>query len=261
MISVMATAVHRLADQSLSMAEVLDWSCPVPYFGPLTEARIATVGINPSNREFVDATGDELIGLDRRFPTLASLEIEAWGEATSAHLDAIATACESYFAGNPYDRWFGVLDRVLSEVGASYYGDREIAAHLDLVPYATAEKWGTLGSGQQRALLLSGGSVLGAALRDSPVEMLILNGRSVVREFEAIAQMSLSAEARPEWNLPRKNSDPVLGIGYLGIVDTIGETDLGRKVSVVGYNHNLQSSFGVTTQAVLAIAQWIRQVA
>ena len=69
-------------------------------------AQVATVGINPSNLEFMDEAGNELQGAARRFHTLTSLGLQSWGEADSRHLETIAHSCSAYFDRNPYDRWF-----------------------------------------------------------------------------------------------------------------------------------------------------------
>lgn len=57
--------------------DVLGWACPVPFFGHLESARLATVGINPSNLEFTTADRTELTGPPRRLPTLSSLGLTA----------------------------------------------------------------------------------------------------------------------------------------------------------------------------------------
>ena len=49
----------------------------------------------------------------------------------------------------------------------------------------------------------------------------------------------------------------VPGLAYVGTVDHLGAMPLDRPVNVVGFNHNLQSSFGVTRGAIAAIAAWI----
>lgn len=235
----------------------MKWTCPVPYFGMLQEAKVATLGINPSNREFVDVAGQELDGEDRRFPTLGSLGLRAWEDASSLDVTAIVSACDRYFSGNPYNRWFDALDVLVRSAGASYYSVQQPAVHLDLVPYATHVKWGALRSDQQRALLNCAQDLLAALLRGSPVELLVLNGASVVRQFEAVAEVRLEREHKLAWDLSRQGSDPVRGVAYSGTLDHIGDADLGRPIAVVGFNHNLQSSFGVTTRALNAIARWV----
>lgn len=257
MISTATTSVYRLARGDVDEQPVIPWTCPVPYFGRLKHSTVATLGINPSNREFVDVAGEELDGDSRRFPTLGSLGLRAWADASSLDITAIVTACDCYFSRNPYSRWFDTLDYVLLPAGASFYSLESPAVHLDLVPYATHVKWGTLRLDQQRALLQCGQDLLASLLRDSQVELLVLNGASVVREFEVVAGVSLTRDHNASWDLPRQGSQRVLGVAHTGSIDHIGEVDLGRSITVAGFNHNLQSSFGVTKRAMDAIARWV----
>lgn len=257
MIGATATSVHRLAEGDVGWDIVLSGSCPVPYFGDICRARVATVGINPSNREFIDDAGNELDGDHRRFPTLASLGIPNWGEATSCDIQTILDACDSYFTGHPYERWFRVLDGVITLTGSTYYCTSSPAAHLDLVPFATVAKWGELRSSEQRVLLGNGGDVLGALLRDSPVELLVLNGRSVVKEFERVCDTELTVQRCPAWDLGRNGTRRVEGLGFFGSIEKAAGVELGRRVEVLGFNLNVQSSFGVTRQALSALAEWV----
>jgi hypothetical protein len=256
-IATATTSLYRLARGDVDAQPVMTWTCPVPYFGRLRHSTLATLGINPSNREFVDATGEELDGDSRRFPTLRSLGLQTWADASSLDVNAIVSACDRYFSGNPYYQWFDTLDALVRPAGASYYSVETPAAHLDLVPYATHVKWGALRQDQQRALLHCGQDLLATLLRDSTVGLLVLNGASVVRQFEEVAGVDLTREHNPAWDLPRRASERVRGVAYTGSVHHIGDVDLGRSIAVAGFNHNLQSSFGVTKRAVEAIARWV----
>jgi hypothetical protein len=256
-IATATTSVYRLARGDVDAQPVMTWTCPVPYFGRLRHSTLATLGINPSNREFVDATGGELDGDNRRFPTLGSLGLRTWADASSLDVTAIVSACDQYFSRNPYCRWFDTLDAVVRPTGVSYYSVETPAAHLDLVPYATHVKWGALRQHQQRVLLRCGQDLLACLLRDSMVELLVLNGASVVREFEEVAGVNLTRALNPAWDLPRRGSERVRGVAYTGSVDHIGAVDLGRSITIAGFNHNLQSSFGVTKRAMEAIARWL----
>lgn len=257
MIGTATTLVYRLARGDVAAQPVMAWTCPVPYFGSLVESRVATLGINPSNREFVDVSGEELDGPKRRFPTLGSLGLRTWADASSLDVAEIVSACDRYFSGNPYQRWFDTLEAIVRPLGASYYSSDHPAAHLDLVPYATHVKWGALRHDQRRVLLRSGQDLLASLLRDSKVELLVLNGASVVREFEAVAGVVLEREHNPAWDLPRSGSERVRGVAYTGTLDHIGDIALGRSIAVAGFNHNLQSSFGVTKRAMEAISRWV----
>jgi hypothetical protein len=256
-IATATTSVYRLARGDVDVQPAMTWTCPVPYFGSLRHSSLATLGINPSNREFVDVTGEELDGDTRRFPTLRSLGLRTWADASSLDVTAIVSACDQYFSGNPYHRWFNTLDAVVRTAGVSYYSAENPAAHLDLVPYATHVKWGALRPDQRRALLHSGQDLLASLLRESTVEVLVLNGASVVRQFEEVAGVVLTRQHNPAWDLPRRGSERVRGVAYTGSVDHVGAVDLGRSITVAGFNHNLQSSFGVTKRAMEAIAGWV----
>jgi hypothetical protein len=230
-------------------------------FGDLSASRVATLGLNPSNREFVDEFGNELEGASRRFHTLASLGLASWSDVDAGHLQLILESCRQYFFTNPYDRWFRRLDQVVAGAKASYYGPACGACHLDVSPYATGRKWTELTTQERSALLAAGGNTLGLLLRDSPVRMLILNGRSVVQQFESIAAISLASRREPAWTLPRKSAPSVAGFSYEGIVNAVAGIALGRDVMVIGFNHNIQSSFGVTSELIRAIRDRVSRVA
>jgi hypothetical protein len=44
---------------------------------------------------------------------------------------------------------------------------------------------------------------------------------------------------------------------FRGTLTQLSGVDLERSIVVLGYNHNLQSSFGVTTSVKKAIAKWV----
>jgi len=256
-IEIIAALVERLDGAELRKLDVIPWAAPVVSFGDLSRSRIATLGLNPSNREYVDVSGKELVGDDRRFHTLKSLGIKRWSQATDEHYKQILYSCNSYFEGNPYDAWFQALNKLLVGVDATYYGMFSDACHLDLVPYATSTKWGELSSSQRTTLLKVVGDALGLLLRNSSVDVLVLNGRSVIDNLQAIGSIKFRKRAIPSWTLPRKDSKGVVGYAYTGTINEISGISLGREVSVLGYSHNIQSSFGVTTQVKDAIQRWI----
>lgn len=257
MYSWLTTYLETLDRLAVSERRVIDWGCPVPFFGGASTAAIATVGINPSNREFVDEAGCSLAESKRRLPTLGSLGLDNWGDANTGHLRAMVREFDRYFMSKPYGSWFGTLERLIGPSGVSFYGSRPAACHLDLVPFATKIKWGTLPRATQRLLMNESRDSLARLLRDIPVGVLVLNGRSVVNHFELLSQNRLDKRAVPSWNLPRSAGQAVPGIAYSGWVDRLGGIAISRRVRVLGFNHNLQSSFGVTANVVASIGSWI----
>jgi len=67
------TLLNRMDSAAFDGTSVIRWGAPVPSFGDLSSSLVATVGLNPSNREFVDVAGHELRDTYRRFHTLGSL--------------------------------------------------------------------------------------------------------------------------------------------------------------------------------------------
>lgn len=267
MYSTLTTLLNRLDSSAIAKTNVIRWGCPVPSFGDLSSSRVATLGLNPSNREFVDESGNELQGVSRRFHTLRSLGLKSWSEVDARHLRMILESCRTYFLANPYDQWFKRLDYVIAGTQASFYNmdaqasfynmNAAAACHLDLIPYATNHKWAALTSQQRSSLLTVAGDTLGLLLRDSQVRILILNGNSVVQQFQDIAGVYLERQEMPAWSLPRQIKPDVPGISYRGVVDKVSGITLGHHVHVLGFNHNLQSSFGVTKEVINSIRDWI----
>jgi hypothetical protein len=250
----LASLVNRLESEDVRTSSVIPWSSPVPVFGNLNTATVATLGLNPSNREFVDAEGRELDGSSRRFHTLNSLGITKWAHARVEHIRMLVESCRRYFMINPYDTWFRRLDNIVG-ARASFYGDGATACHLDLIPYATARKWTELVPSERERLLHVAGDSLGVMLRDSSIRVLLLNGRSVVAHFVELSDVALRRRPIDAWCLPRSQT-PILGYSYRGRITRVGGIALGREVLVLGYNHNIQSSFGVTAGVINSIRQW-----
>lgn len=255
----LATLIERLGDPAVLYANVIKWGSPVPSFGDLSHSRVATLGLNPSNREFVDPNGNELNGSSRRFHTLKSLGLARWSDAGAVHVELIIESCRAYFSRNPYDGWFRQLDHIISGTETSYYDTSAQACHLDLIPYATACKWTDLTRDQRSTLLSVAGDTLGQLLKASPVRILVLNGRSVVEQFEEMARVELERQEMPSWSLRRGSKPTVVGYSYKGVVRAMAGVDFERDILVLGFNHNIQSSFGVTNEVRASIRRWIGQ--
>jgi hypothetical protein len=253
--------ISQLGDSEMESFNVIGWSSPVPSFGDLSRATVATLGLNPSNREFVDRHGNELDGESRRFPTLSSLGIQRWSEARSSHHAAIVESCRAYFFRNPYDGWFKQLDHVIGGTEASYYDDDCQACHLDLIPFATACKWTDLSRRERERLMEIVGDTLARLLADSPVRILVLNGKSVVEELQRLSESSFERREMAGWALRRNGKACIAGVGYKGVLSRLAGVEFAREILVLGYNHNLQSSFGVTNEVRDSIRRWITKEA
>lgn len=234
----------------------IPWASPVVSFGSPAKSRVATLGLNPSNLEFVDSKGNQLLAPHNRFESLATLQARTWSDVAKQGVARIWQACEDYFYRNPYDYWFKRLERLLVGTGASYYSRiGETACHLDLVPFATAQKWSSLSVGQRQDLVQLGIPSLVRTIKASDIRVLVLNGSTVVREFNRLLNSeTLEPRVMPSWAL---QGGRVAGVAHVGLVSKLNNIPLDRELLVLGYNHNIQSSFGVTTEVVSRIATWV----
>jgi hypothetical protein len=149
------------------------------------------------------------------------------------------------------------MDNAIAGCGASFFSDSNPACHLDLVPFATVEKWGELPPKKREVLTTWAADTLAVLLKESVVQLLVLNGRSVVEGFKQVACLSLAERANSGWDLRRAGGSLARGMAYVGTVNEIRGVALGRDILVLGYNINLQSSFGVTSEVRREIRKWI----
>jgi len=229
---------------------------PVISFGDFKRSRLATLGLNPSDQEFYNSEGEELDGVDRRFHTLKSLDIKSWKDLDVSELKKIMFTCENYFQINPYDRWFKPLNYLMAGTGYSYYDMFNSACHLDLVPFATKSKWGNLPEQKKKKLLEIGARFLADIINVGEIEVLIMNGKSVVSTLEKISETKFNEKNMSSWKLPRREGH-VPGISYTATLNSIGSTNLKRPIKILGFNHNIQSSFGVTNEVKASIKSWV----
>lgn len=231
---------ERICRNPLPGVSIIRGSTPVISFGNVHKARIATLGWNPSKLEFLDRDDKELIGDERRLETLNSLRENDLEHVSEKSIHRIFEACNSYFRRRPY-RWFNSLEKVLQQIGASYYD--ESACHLDLVQWATNPVWGKLANVQQTTLLRSDLPFVAHQLSQENLEVLLLNGRGIVTAYQELFHGKLNESSFADNSRLR-----------------IFSGRDARGFMVIGWNINLQSSFGVSNSEVDGIAVAINGV-
>src|SRR5712692_1443193 len=92
---------------------IVPGSTPVVSFGHPLRPKVATLGINPSSREFLAGGASLLSGPKRRLATLESLGLASYDEMTPQTARCVIDDCASYFERQPYG-WFKPLDTILS---------------------------------------------------------------------------------------------------------------------------------------------------
>lgn len=233
---------ERIRQPPPASVRVVPGSTPVVAFGDPRRSQAATLGLNPSKREFFEK-GRELDGRLRRFETLGSLELDRLDDAPDEAVERVWQRCNTYFRGNPYN-WFGRLEEVLNAVGASYFGDT--ACHLDLSQWATDPTWNGLRPEERSRLITDDVNFLRTQLRSEPIRLLLLNGRGVLSAFTSIVGGEVHREGAPV-------SDATVTCRvYIGSFES---------VHVIGWSTNLQSSFGVTTALRRKLAERVAELA
>ena len=208
---------------------IIPGTTPVISFGDFTTARVATLGINPSSREFL--SGGKLIPS----PKKRLVDFEVLGEGATFPLTRdqafqVWEGCTRYFSSNrAYWSWFRPLSNLLGATGGLSYEDGDVC-HLDLSPWATEPVWGKLSKEQKQELINDGLDLLNWQTQHNHLDAIIFNGRQVyevIKEFtkieiKAIEPFRYSAGGR------ELTSELVTGVG-----------PLGQKV--LGWTPNLQN--------------------
>lgn len=118
----------------------LSGACPVLWFGNIDDIDqvsdfVMTVGINPSDKEFLDDKGKKLSKCRFDYPNLDT--------------PTLIKAYNEYFSKNPYLAWFGDpeekkgVEAALNYLDASYYNTsyKYKAVHFDWFPFPTSDKF------------------------------------------------------------------------------------------------------------------------
>lgn len=250
MLDVIKSNLDQIESASEESVNLLSEGQPIQYFGNINQAKIATIGLNPSDKEFYSDKYEELTSNSRRFHTLASLKIKNWVLLSKDDLVKVKYCMDSYFEINPYKRWFNQLENIFSDAGYSYYDNT--ACHIDLIPYATKIKWSSLKNREQQYLLSISIKDFQRCIKESHLEILILNGASVISGFLKTHDVNLDKELVSEWEVKTKKGI-VNGYKYKGYL-TLGNN---KPILVLGYNYNLQSSFGLSREIKGSIKDWI----
>jgi hypothetical protein len=216
-------------------------STPVVVFGDVRKSAVATLGWNPSKREFLDSGGKELVSNERRLETLASIGENDLVTASPDAVHRVFQTCNNYFHRRP-NHWFDKLEKILKHLDASYWDGS--ACHLDLVQWATDPIWSKLPRSDQNKLIAADLPFLRHQLSQEKIRLLLLNGTGIRKAYEE----RLGA---------RLTESPLLRVGR----PTLATGRDTRGLKIVGWNINLQSTCGVSNKEIEAIGAAVRMAA
>ncbi len=212
---------------------VVRGSTPVVSFGNAQSASVATLGLNPSRIEFVDSKGVLLEGQERRLATHSSLGIADLSHASQEAVLCVLGDCNTYFQRRPYWRWFKPLEQILNACGRSYCDGS--ACHLDLVQWATDPTWSKLKPAVRKRLIADDAQFLANQLqRNERLWLLLVNGMGAVQALIDSTGTQL------------EKVESIMGYGRQQTHLFTGR--VFNRVQVVGWNTNIQGSFGVSNK-------------
>jgi hypothetical protein len=206
-------------------------SLPVLFFGDLFTAGVATVGLNPSDKEYLDRGGTELDGAARRFETLTSLGVANRASLTDKQCEHAIQRMRTYYQpGKPIYGWFRSLDRVTRAMGYSYEVGE--VAHLDLAQEATNPTWSKLAKtspAEFASLRSTDLPFLLWQLEMFPLHIVICDGRTAFTEVSHL----IGGQVRKERTLQR--------VTWYVAAAMLNE----RRVTLVGWNIPLARPTGL----------------
>ena len=203
---------QRISHPRPTDACVVLQSTPVVSFGDASKAHVATLGLNPSRREFNPVA---------RLATVGS------------SAEAVLEACNAYFSWKPYREWFDKLSPCIGGLGKSYSYYDGSACHLDFVQWATDPTWNGLNGPTKRRLIEKDAPFLKSQLcNNKNIKFLLVNGNGPWRQL-------------CKW-LPLENPQRIGSIdGHSYHPMQLYSACLFGRLSVLAWSTNLQSSPGV----------------
>jgi hypothetical protein len=212
---------------------------PVLFFGDLFRADIASVGLNPSDQEYLTKAGVLLAGPSQRFATIHSLRADNRSSLSDEQCaEAVQWMRKYYDPGKPvFSAWFNSVARVVEGFGASFRAGS--SAHLDIVQESTRPVWSELDGVEREKLLKQDLPFLEWEIRAFPLRAVICNGKTVSVQLQRQLGVSVKEEgtmARIKW--------------WVGFADLDG-----RRVGFGGWNLPLARPTGLGREGETALGK------
>ena len=179
--------------------EIVAFSTPVVSFGNPNNARVVTVGINPSSSEFQVAgkSKNPLPVGKKRLVDTEILGIVAPKSLSRDQAIKVIEGCYSYFETKNHYDWFGHLNSNMNAYFKADYYDGS-AAHLDLVQWATYPVWGGITSEETKDLLLRADvEFLNYQINMRKYDAIYLNGASVFEQLNSNGIIKAFEQGQP----------------------------------------------------------------
>jgi len=228
--------IERIKRKIESGLYIVPQSTPIIYFGNYDEAKACTISLNPSNKEFVGSSDILLDYKDsERLCSRKQLHKSDNEKLTDNEARTVLKYCTNYFKLRPYDLWFKPFDYFIRNYGEySYYNDT--CVHLDLVQWATYEKWNNLSPFVKQRHLDNDLPVL-KYLLNKKFEVMFLNGNTVVNSVAEYLNINLKKKTVSFTNTNGKTKNLIVSHGSYNQIEVIG-WNVYLQSAAVGGNEN-----------------------
>lgn len=233
---------------------IVPFSTPVVSFGNPNDSQVATLGINPSRREFeTSVPGVLLTSGSKRLVDLQTLDVANTESMTVAQAQEVLEGCFNYFNEDTHlANWFDQLESVvLNPLDASYYGDKSYKAlHLDLVQWATNPAWGAIGDLEvSRSLLHEDADFLREQLDAYKFRYILLNGKQVCEQVQDLGIYQLTQVGELPWD---SGGRPMTAKIYTGEGQN-GEIVIGWTLNI----QSLRASAEERMRVLAELSKWV----
>ena len=166
--------IDKVSQPLPSTDKIVEGSIPIVFFGNVERAEIATLSLNPSNKEF------EHNGV-RRCIDRKQLKVADNQKLSSEQAESVYKSLLLYFKVNPYKTWFNPMNKLFQSKGYEYYNDQIV--HLDISPWATNDKWKNLSRDEREPIIDT--TIIKNVIEKRGIKKLFINGKTALNVFFA----------------------------------------------------------------------------
>jgi hypothetical protein len=164
--------IEKISEPLPTIVKIVEGSIPIVFFGNVEKAEIATLSLNPSNKEF------EHNGV-RRCVDRMELGVSDNQKLTSGQAESVYKSLLLFFKVNPYKTWFNPMNNMFKSKGYEYYNDKIV--HLDISPWATSDKWGSLSLEQRESIIDT--TIIKNVIEKRGIKKVFVNGKTAFNIF------------------------------------------------------------------------------
>jgi hypothetical protein len=209
---------------------------PIIYFGNYDAAKACTISLNPSNKELVD-NSDRLLD-EKNAERLCSRKKLNRSDNEELNDDEVKTVlryCTDYFKIRPLKAWFDPFNHFIERYGNySYYNDT--CVHLDLVQWATYEKWSKVPITIAHKHLNNDLPVL-KYLLTKDFELMFLNGTTAVENVSDCLNITLKETSTIFKNTNNVDRKLIIYHGKYNNIEIVGWNLYLQAAAVGGYEN------------------------